>query len=106
GGRGVPKDATQAIDQVPELLLLILFHEPRALERPQLCLDPDCLQVGEDRLGGRAGGGIAPEIAGLEAVGVTSFREELLRFRGIEGVDWWLPVEIEATGNDAAVDLR
>src|SRR5438552_9350031 len=104
GGR-VAKDAAQSVDNVLELLLLIRLEEPRPPEPPAPRLAAGGLKIVEDRLGVDAGPGIAPEVAGVEAVRVPGFREELPGLARIVGVERRLPVELEAGGDDAPGDL-
>src|SRR5436309_5258948 len=100
GGR-VAEDAAQPVDDVLELLLLIRLEEPRPLERAKPRLDADGLKIVEDRLGVHAGPGIAPEVPGIEALGVPGLREELPGLAPSVGIERRLPVEIEAGGDDA-----
>src|SRR5262249_57983072 len=83
----VPEGAAEAVDDVLQLLLLIGLQEPSALERAELRPDADGLQIVEHGLCVIAGGGVAPQISGIEAFRVSGLREELSGLGGIVTVD-------------------
>src|SRR5206468_11232325 len=105
GGR-VAGDAAQAIYDVLQLFLLIRLHESGPLERTKLGLDPGRLQIVEHGLRGAAGGGVAPEISGVEAFRVAGLGQKLLGLGRVVRDRRRLPVEVEADGDDAPGDLR
>src|SRR5438876_5335505 len=70
-GRRIPEGSADAVDEVLQLLLLVALEEPRALEGPDLRADSRRLKIAGRRLAHCRGGGVAPEVAGVEALRVT-----------------------------------
>src|SRR5262252_10746138 len=104
-GRRGAEDATEPVDQVLELLLLIGLHESRSLQGSESRLDADRLQIVEDGFGVHARRRVAPEVPRVEALRVSRLREELAGFPLIVDGKRRLPVELEAGGDDAPGDL-
>src|SRR6516225_599123 len=102
----VAEGAADAVGEILQLLLLVGLEERGALEWAELHADPDRLQIAHERLAHRRGRGLAPEISGVEAVGIARLSQELLGTRRIERVPRRLPEKVEARGNDAPGDPR
>src|SRR5262249_19199750 len=102
--RRVPEGAADAVGQILQLLFLIRLEEGGALEWTELHADADRLQIAHERLAHRRGRGLAPEISGVEAVGIAGLGQQALGERRIERVRRRLPEEVEARGNDAPGD--
>ena len=79
-GRRIAERTTAAEDDVFQTLLGIRLEERGALERPQPAVDSNFGKIVQERLGDIRIGRVAEEFAGLEAVGMSRFRQQFLRF--------------------------
>src|SRR6516162_4808753 len=104
--RGIAKGAAAAQDQVLQLLVGIGLDKSRPLERPQLGADPNRLEVVEQGFGDMRVGGVAEELAGVEATGMSRLSQQLLGLVRVVSRQGRLPKELEGVRDDAARDLR
>src|SRR5213594_781175 len=101
----VAEGAAAALDEALELLFRPPPEEGHALDRPQLHPDTGRVEVVDHGLANVGDRGIAKVVPGVEAVGVPGLGQELLGLGAIVAVAGRLPVELEAAGNDAPVNL-
>src|SRR5215470_6261095 len=101
----IAKGAAGRLDDVLELLLRVGLEEGGTLQRHELDLDAYRLEVVHHDLGEVRVGGVAIEVACVEAVRVAGVAEELLGARDVEDRGRRLPEELEVVGDDAAGDL-
>ena len=105
-GRRVAVARHRAHAQAVELLAGPRGLERRALHRAHLDLDADRAEVARDRLAGREVRRIGIEIAGVEAVRVAGFREELFGLCRIVGIGLERQRELELARHHRAGQPR
>ena len=104
--RRVAEGPAADLDDVRELLFPELAEEGDALEGAQLQLNAHGLQIVDGRLREIFVGDVTVELAGVEAVRVPGFGQELRRFLGVVGVQGGRPGELEVLRDDAPRDFR
>src|SRR5262245_53491296 len=105
GGR-VPEGSAGALDDALVRFLGISLEEGRPLEGPQPGPDPDRPEIVDHGLGDVGEDDVAKVFASVEAVGISGFGQQLAGSRRIVSNNWWLPVELEAAGDDAPDEPR
>src|SRR5581483_3075667 len=105
-GGGVAEGAGTALHQpAADLLLPPLAQEGDPLDGPQAHLDADRFEVVGDRLGYVGVGGVAGEVAGVEALRVARLGQQPLGLGRVVGNGRGRPIELVGGGNDAGGDL-